>query len=331
MTTPHPGNKLATQIAIGGAVGAATFYVARRYLFTPKPVEYPVEPGSEQAPYPPVGIETPSGVGYSSYQGPTSSPWFSNAITVPVQPVDNGNTGGTNGGTNTDPGTNNSSGTATTNWGAAIGGDEFNYTGAPNPGLWGVYDGQGHNGHGRRVPSAWDVRDGICTCTGRSNGDTGGMAYKQFSGTKYRAACLARMFPTGGGSGDHYHTAIGWWPDAENWPFGGEDDCAENDIGDGTVHTFIHHSRATEGSQQSHASRSINPAEWHEYAIERSSQGVKTWIDGMLLGNFTLQDLGGPLPGSMHPFLQLDWVDKNGETVKEAKLQFQWFRIFAAP
>jgi hypothetical protein len=54
-------------------------------------------------------------------------------------------------------------------WGAVIDGDEFQYTGPPNS-RWSMYDGPGHDGNGTRDPEAYNVANGILTCTGTAGG-----------------------------------------------------------------------------------------------------------------------------------------------------------------
>ncbi|MEN3345022.1 MAG: hypothetical protein V7635_1598, partial [Arthrobacter sp.] len=39
-------------------------------------------------------------------------------------------------------------------WGPVVAGDEFSYTGPPNPAKWKVYDSPGHEGNGIRSPKA---------------------------------------------------------------------------------------------------------------------------------------------------------------------------------
>src|SRR5919107_827690 len=59
-------------------------------------------------------------------------------------------------------------------WGAAAGVEDFDGT-LSN---WGVYDGVGHAGKGRRSPAAMNASGGILTITGDPGGTTGGTAEK---------------------------------------------------------------------------------------------------------------------------------------------------------
>src|SRR6185312_6168840 len=57
-------------------------------------------------------------------------------------------------------------------WGTPSRVDEFDGTALGD--AWGVYNGPGHGGNGRRTPKAVSVRDGILTITGDSRGNTAG-------------------------------------------------------------------------------------------------------------------------------------------------------------
>jgi hypothetical protein len=50
-------------------------------------------------------------------------------------------------------------------WGTPTAGDEFNYTGAPDPSKWSVYKSAGHAGNGIRSPQQVTV-DGWAAASG---------------------------------------------------------------------------------------------------------------------------------------------------------------------
>lgn len=89
-------------------------------------------------------------------------------------------------------------------------------------GQWNVYDRPGHDNKGNRSPRAATVTDGVLTITGDSAGTTAGMAWN--FGSRYgrwegRIAAPA--------SDPSYHALMLLWPDAENFPVGGEIDFVE--------------------------------------------------------------------------------------------------------
>lgn len=215
------------------------------------------------------------------------------------------------------------------NWGAVQGGDEFNDASFAK---WGRYNGAGHNGNGRRVPSAFTIESGVLVCTGLQNGDAGGMAYTAGgvgSAKLYRDEARMRVFATGAGSGSQYHPVLIRWPDSDSWPQGGEDDYVEFNVGDSGVQWFIHRPNQGDGGNQASGSKALDPTQWHNYAIERSSAGVKIFIDGQQLANYSMSSLNGQVPGPMHPTIQLD--NFGGSSHKVARMEVKYYRIYSPP
>ena len=87
---------------------------------------------------------------------------------------------------------------------------------------WDIYDGPGHGGEGTRSPSAVSVEDGILTITGDSSGTTAGMAWNP--GQKYGRWEGRVRAPV---SDPSYNALLLLWPDAEDFPVGGEIDFME--------------------------------------------------------------------------------------------------------
>ena len=82
------------------------------------------------------------------------------------------------------------------------------------------------------------VNGGILTITGDANGTTGGMAWRQ-GRSKYGRWEARIKSPVADPS---YHAVMLLWPDAENWPVGGEVDFME--ISDATrqkADFFLHY------------------------------------------------------------------------------------------
>lgn len=179
-------------------------------------------------------------------------------------------------------------------WGAPAAGDEFN-TGAVPDTNWSRYNGPGHAGNGRRVPGAFSIANGLLQVHGDANGNTGGMRYK--SG-QYQGRWEARVRNSGGDR--NYHPVLILWPDAEDFPVGGEVDYME--IGDRQkVDFFLHYSAA---NSQTHGSKAIDTTQWHNYAVEWNASCVTGWVDNAQF--FQDCNTGHLPPRAMHMTIQLD-------------------------
>jgi hypothetical protein len=213
------------------------------------------------------------------------------------------------------------------NWGSIIFGDEFTYTGRPDPAKWGLYDGVGHGGNGRRSPDAFDVRNGMMTITGKSNGTSGGTACKHRTGRGYRCEIRARVYNTANNGSERYHPVLILWPDNNQWPEGAEYDFMECDEGSGEFGLFMHlpnHSPY----RQDHESFDLDIQNWHNYACEwnPSARTLKAFVDGEQIysGSGRVADA----PGPMHLTIQLD---NFGNTNRDAKFDIAWVRIYERP
>ena len=89
-------------------------------------------------------------------------------------------------------------------------------------GDWSLYDGEGHAGNGRRSPEAASTKDGLLTINGDGDGTTAGMAWNP--GQKYGRWEGRVKAPV---SDPSYNALLLLWPDAENFPVGGEVDFME--------------------------------------------------------------------------------------------------------
>lgn len=126
----------------------------------------------------------------------TSYSGFSNRVRILADgtSVDEGGGDVTGGGTDVDTTT----AAGRYGWGNPIAGDEFNYTGAPAAATWGVYNGVGHDGNGRRVPAQVSVDGSKLVGRGLANGDSWGMEH-QFSQQYGRWEVRCRSYMTGSG------------------------------------------------------------------------------------------------------------------------------------
>jgi hypothetical protein len=212
-------------------------------------------------------------------------------------------------------------------WGPVIFRDEFDYTGRPDPAKWGLYDGPGHAGNGRRSPSAFHVHDGMMTITGTANGVSGGTACRHRTGRGYRAEMRCRVYNTANNGSRRYHPVLILWPDNNQWPEGAEYDFLETDEGSGEFGLFMHlpnHSPY----RQDHESFPLDIQNWHNYAVEwnPAARTLKAFVDGKQVysGSGRVADA----PGPMHLTIQLDHF---GGTPRDAKFDTAWVRIYERP
>lgn len=192
-----------------------------------------------------------------------------------------------------------------------VGGDEFD--GGLSP-LWSKYDSKGHAGKGRRTPDAISVENGILVIRGDSEGNTGGMSWKEdqrFGRWEVRA-----RFPKGD---RQYHPVLILWRESggkEN----GEIDFAETTSASDDVSFFLHY-----GKEQDYAKKKIDITQWHNYAVE--------WVDGRVTGYidgekwFESTDEEKLPPGRMHPTIQLDYFPDGGSP-KPTEMHVDYMRIY---
>lgn len=202
---------------------------------------------------------------------------------------------------------------ATTQGWKLVGRDEFDGTAVSD--RWGKFDGPGHAGEGRRTPGAISVGNGVLTITGDAEGNTGGMSYRDDRETGRWE--MRAKFPRGDAQ---YHPVLLLWPD-EGGSDDGEVDFAETTSASDSVSFFLHHGS---GDQES-ATKKIDITQWHNYAVEVTSEGVFGYVDGQKWFESTDPDT---LPrGPVHPAIQLDWFPK-GDSPEPSELQVDWMRIY---
>ncbi len=194
-----------------------------------------------------------------------------------------------------------------------VGGDEFT-TGLSS--TWGLYEGAGNGGAGKRVADAVSVSGGILTISGDSKGNTGGMAWndnQRFGKWEIRA-----RFPKGD---EQYHPVLILWPQGE-WPQGGEVDFAETNSAADDVSFFLHYSSS---NQQKSASKKLDLTQWHNYAVEWVDGRVTGYVDGQQW--FQSTDDSTMPPGEMHPTIQLDYFPDGGSP-QPTQMQVDYMRIY---
>jgi Glycosyl hydrolases family 16 len=201
-------------------------------------------------------------------------------------------------------------------WGAAAGVEDFDGT-LSN---WGVYDGVGHAGKGRRSPAAMNASGGILTITGDPNGTTGGMAWK-LGRAKYGRWEARVKAPAADPS---YHAVMLLWPDAENWPTGGEVDFMEiSDPARQKTDFFLHYGQ---DNRQLRGEKVIDATQWHNWAVEWSPTKITAYVDGTEW--FSTTQVDAFPPGSMHLTLQLDWFPKGSAAATPSQMLVDWVRYY---
>ncbi|SHT78148.1 beta-glucanase/beta-glucan synthetase [Mycobacteroides abscessus subsp. abscessus] len=207
----------------------------------------------------------------------------------------------------------------TLGWGAPSRSSEFSASAELDN--WWLYDGPGHTGNGRRTPTAISVADGSAVITGDDYGTSGGMALKGpglVHGRWEVCARSPRSAPT-------YHSVLLAWPDAENWPVGGEIDFAEiTDPQRQSVEVNLH-SNAEDRIQSGLVK--IDATQWHSWAVEWTPDRIATYVDGVKWWETT--DGSRFPPGPMHLCMQLD--DFGGDTRGGGQLIVDWAREYRLP
>ncbi len=205
---------------------------------------------------------------------------------------------------------------ATLGWGQPNRSEDFD----GNLKSWGLYDGVGHEGKGKRTPSAATLKDGVLTITGDSQGNTEGMAWNP--GQKYGRWEARVKAPV---SDPSYHAVMLLWPDAENWPVGGEVDFMEmSDHTRQSTDMFLHYGAS---NSQLQGNVKVDATQWHNWAVEWTSTHITAYLDGKQW--WSTDKTNALPPGPMHLTLQLDWFPKGGASVQTSQMQVDWVRQYA--
>jgi licheninase len=203
-------------------------------------------------------------------------------------------------------------------WGEPNVNEEFDGPLGPE---WRIYDGPGHVGNGIRSPDAVRVADGTLTITGDSEGTTGGLAL--FPGQMYgRWEGRVRTPP----SDETYNALMLLWPDAEDWPVGGEVDFMEMlDPTRQETSIFIHYG---EDNSQIVGDVRVDATQWHNWAVEWTPEHIVAYLDGREW--FRTSEPEVFPPREMHLAIQLDWFPGQGdpEDVQESTMEVDWVKQY---
>ena len=185
---------------------------------------------------------------------------------------------------------------------------------------WDLYDGPGHAGEGLRSPDAVTVQDGVLTITGDAEGTTGGMTWTP--GQRYGRWEGRVRAPA---SDPSYNAVLLLWPDADDFPEGGEIDFMEMlDPTRQSTDFFLHHGP---DNDQVTAQVEIDGTEWHNWAAEWTPEEIVGYVDGEEW--FRTTDTATFPPGPMHLCIQLDWFPDGAGEVQESTMEVDWVRQYA--
>jgi licheninase len=183
---------------------------------------------------------------------------------------------------------------------------------------WHLYSGPGHAGNGRRMPLAISLSEGAVVITGDADGISGGMG-SDFGQMFGRWEVCAKSPASAPG----YHSVLLLWPDAEDWPVGGEIDFMEAvDPTRQSVEAWLHH-----GADDLRYGDSVvvDATQWHAWAVEWSPSSVTAYLDGRPWWTTTNTTTFPPRP--MHLCLQ---VDNFGGDIAAGGQQFvDWTRQYS--
>jgi Glycosyl hydrolases family 16 len=200
-------------------------------------------------------------------------------------------------------------------WGDPVRQDDFGD--ASSLANWHLYSGPGHAGNGRRTPTAITIEDDAVVIKGNAQGYSGGMGWD--AGQMFgRWEVCSKSPPAAPG----YHSLLLLWPDAEDWPVGGEIDFME--IVDPTrqsVEGWLHYGP---DDQRIGGTVSVDATQWHAWAVEWTPERVTLYLDGK--PRWTTTDKATFPPRPMHLCLQVD--NFGGDIAAGGQQMIDWTRQY---
>jgi beta-glucanase (GH16 family) len=205
-----------------------------------------------------------------------------------------------------------------------VGADEFDGPGVDQA-RWQPYSGPTDGGAARRSPERLSVAGGVLTVTARG-AESGGTAWR--TGQTYgRWEVRAR---TERGTG--YRPALLLWPEAEDWPRGGEVDFLDIARPDRSRTDFVVHSGPDD--ERTGTAVAGDFTGWHNYAVEWMPDHIAGFIDGQQV--FRTDDPARIPTRPMHLAIQQDVGPSadgrtppvDASTPPEVRMQVDWVRIY---
>lgn len=215
--------------------------------------------------------------------------------------------------------------------------DEFNYTGAPDPAKWNVYDGLGHADNGVRSPLRASVANGRLTLTGLAgSANTAGMEHvldRQYGKWEFRARSYYTSDPAAPGDKDGgYHPVGEIWSDHASWPDDGEYTIMENgEPGQQAVESFLHYPSLDGANHQIPVpAYPVDLRQLHNFAIEWTATYIKLYVDGNLWytasGGAASDRKNIQAMSAGHLTLQLDAFQATG--LIGSAMEVEWVRAY---
>lgn len=171
----------------------------------------------------------------------------------------------------------------------------------------------GHNSKGTRTPEQVKMNgDGTVSLNSDGQGKTAAMSW--YPGQLYGRWEVCLKVKNG-----QQHYVLLTWPDAENWPEGGELDFAEESGGAGHQGFFLH---CAAGGNCDTGSTDNDLTQYHAFALEWTPNATIAYVDG---NQWFKADNDGQIRYQHHLCIQLDWFenpsDPDSMTIDWAK---QW-------
>ena len=191
---------------------------------------------------------------------------------------------------------------------------------------WRPYTGPTTDDVGKHDPANLHVRDGMLSIV--SHGlSSGGLEWAP--GQLYgRWEVRARTQKAAG-----YGDVLILWPDAEDFPIGGEVDFMEIPKPERTEYTFNLHYGADNSQNGTKVAGDFT--QWHNYAVEWMPDHVAAFVDGQEV--FRTTERQQIPPRSMHLAMQQDigpyedWIPpRDASTPAEVHFDIDWVRIYHA-
>ena len=194
--------------------------------------------------------------------------------------------------------------------------DEFDGS-SVNQGKWGVYEGAGNAGIGKRVASAVSLGGGELKITG--NGMNGGGVATDYKSTYGYYEVRSRFDANSIG----YNTATLLWPTSENWPVDGEIDLAE--IFNGNTSECGSYVHWGSGNSQLYNEYKGDFSQWHTWAVDWQPDHLTYYLDGKQIWHVTN---AAAIPHNPHFLgLQLD-VTSGGNKADGSTFHVDYVRVY---
>ncbi len=185
---------------------------------------------------------------------------------------------------------------------------------------WEPYTGPGYRGRGQRSPDALAVDDGVLTISGDARGTTGGLC--RTGGQRYGRWEARVRAPA---ADPAYHALLLLWPDADDFPTGGQVAFLElTDPARRSAEFYLHH--GGEGDRVRSEVR-VDATRWRTWAVDWTPGGITGYVDGEEW--FSSTDPATLPPGPMHLCVQLDFFPVEDAPVRPSRMEVDWVRQYA--